>query len=525
MPDRNPTIDWGALEDALESTEEVVGRRIYREISFPMGFPNQPYRTPSPPPAPSRPGIDVCETNVLPRTPSFLSAHGYPPPPEPQQEANPVYDDSIYVTVERLKNNATSIESWSVVHISAIDNLFGPINYYNIQCCECKKPPASTNHVFMLNASSTKYMTICNNCSEHVFSYCNTCGYTYLRTDMKDSGHLCKTCADTVVCTKCGKKAHTVLCQLVDNKETLCHYCFEVSYKQCANCGKNVKIQHMLCSSFHYYCKNCGVPKRIHDYSYKPHPVFYYSKREGRPTHFFGFELEIEAPEDIAQFDYDDNLNMMDTELKQHLPDFCYGKTDSSIRCGFEIVSHPCTFAWLRENTNKLEQIFEWRKRGWRSYNTTTCGMHVHITKDAFTTTHLYKFLQFFKDNAMFIYRISQRKSKSNFNRWASLEHPGDESVVYKAKNKYGGPERHVAVNLNNDCTVEVRIFKGTLNPISFWKNIEFCEALFQFTRDNSIKNMDKETFVNYIGYNRKLYGNLYNFVSDKEYRLLAKGD
>jgi hypothetical protein len=37
----------------------------------------------------------------------------------------------------------------------------------------------------------------------------------------------------------------------------------------------------------------------------------------------------------------------------KYLPNFCYAKSDSSIACGFEIVSHPCTFRWLRENADK----------------------------------------------------------------------------------------------------------------------------------------------------------------------------
>jgi hypothetical protein len=151
--------------------------------------------------------------------------------------------------------------------------------------------------------------------------------------------------------------------------------------------------------------------------------------------------------------------------------------------------------------------------------------MHIHISKNAFSTIHLYKFLQFFTANPKFIFTISQRKNTNELRQWAALDSCDDESVIYKAKYKMGGPERHVAVNVSNPTTVEVRVFKGTLNPMSFWKNIEFCEALLHFTNQCSIADLTVEKFTAFVTYNRKKYGNLCNFLNDKAYRLLAKGD
>ena len=60
-----------------------------------------------------------------------------------------------------------------------------------------------------------------------------------------------------------------------------------------------------------------------------------------------------------------------------------------------------------------------------------------------------------------------------------------DSSLIYKAKKKDGNSERYVAINLKNSQTIEIRIFRGTLNFNSFMKNIEFAHALFMYTKEN----------------------------------------
>jgi len=103
-----------------------------------------------------------------------------------------------------------------------------------------------------------------------------------------------------------------------------------------------------------------------------------------------------------------------------------------------------------------------------------------------------------------------------NLNKWAALGDENSDEIVYKVKNAKkdkGGHSRYTAINICNTNTIEIRIFRGTLAPGSFFKNIEFCAALFEFTRDN--KNTDLNNFKQFIQ-NRAEFKNLAKFIKLK---------
>jgi hypothetical protein len=107
---------------------------------------------------------------------------------------------------------------------------------------------------------------------------------------------------------------------------------------------------------------------------------------------------------------------------------------------------------------------------------------------------------------------ISQRKAEK-LERWAAIDDENDDSIIYKAKKKSGNNKRYVAVNLQNSHTVEIRIFRGTLNYMSFLKNIEFCYALFNFTRDSKETTVD--AFKDYVSMSNE-YAMLKKFIKLK---------
>jgi hypothetical protein len=214
----------------------------------------------------------------------------------------------------------------------------------------------------------------------------------------------------------------------------------------------------------------------IESYSYKPRPSYFMSANESFKDSplFMGIELEIE----------NENEKISNGELSRKLENrFLYFKSDGSLDNGFEIVSHPLSFSWIQENKSEFTDMLERIKNnGFRSYDSTTCGMHIHLSKKNFGAWHLYRFLKFFQENKQFIIAISQRNI-DNLKQWANLEDETNDSLIYKAKKKEGY-SRYVAVNLCNSHTIELRIFRGTLNQNSFFKNIEFAHSVYLFSRD-----------------------------------------
>lgn len=313
-------------------------------------------------------------------------------------------------------------------------------------------------------------------------------------------------------CIHCGEIIPIYDFRLFEDK-AICIYCYRNNHWECMYCHNLFTLSTVYeCivenDQSYRVCGQCyGLGYHlIHNYGYNPKFKFHKTNKDERTLLYFGIELEVES------------MGCNKTEAIKSLPDFVYVKSDSSIKNGFEIVSHPMSYDWLRANEDKWNKILELRKKGWRSYQTNTCGMHIHLSKLAFGNFHLYNFMKMFYNNPDFILRISQRDS-NNLRDWASVEDT-EENLIYKAIHKsHGNNSRHTAVCLGREKSVEVRIFKGTLCPPSFWKNIEFVKALYDFTKDHSITQIDEESFRSYIKPKQKEYPNLYHFMWSEKYK------
>jgi len=262
-----------------------------------------------------------------------------------------------------------------------------------------------------------------------------------------------------------------------------------------------------------YYCEECFTDDYIKPWDYRPE-----FKLHGEGPLYFGFELEIENRKNDCE-----NKGIAEEITNSGLPLYC--KADGSLDDGFEIVSYPFDWEYYKNHLKKqLGEVFKLRERGFRSYDTTSCGIHIHLSKDAFTSYHLYKFLRFIYDNPTLIHTISQRKGE-HLEEWANVtpDKPSEmpegyqKKILGMAKDKRGNVHRYVAVNLQNDASIEVRIFRGTLVAESFNKNLEFCLAAFEFTLSESAEQLLDSRFVKYVQTNQESYKNLYAFLERKE--------
>ena len=316
----------------------------------------------------------------------------------------------------------------------------------------------------------------CHQCNEYYSDYYDS---VYVRS----IGNMCEDCRDHVGTFECSNCEDTWRMDDCSNSDDDCDY--------------------WLCNR----CQNSGGG-RIMGYNYKPRPTFF--KADGEHLNekddlYFGIELEVEQNES------DTNKGAMAKEIEH--PSY-YFKNDGSLSNGFEIVTHPMTIAYIHQHKEDVfkKMLNALISNRYRSYDSDTCGMHIHLSKKSFGTWQLYRFIKFFIDNKEFVTAISQRKI-DNLNRWATIEEETTDEVIYKAKRKSGNNKRYVAVNLQNDKTIELRLFRGTLNYLSFMKNIEFCYALFNFTRD--CKDITLESFKEYISKSSE-YNMLNKFIKTK---------
>lgn len=293
----------------------------------------------------------------------------------------------------------------------------------------------------------------------------------------------------------------------LDNVE--CSHCAN-NYRSCNECGWDYTAHQMddhdcegnQNSAYDEDDEDNG-DRRIHNYSYKPCPQF-----QGNDSHVYtGLELEVEASEQKENLS--DGVDLMLSKWNHAF----YLKYDGSIDYGFEIVSHPHTLkAWHDVDWSFLASL---QKMGYRSWNTTTCGIHVHLGLDAFKNeAHEIRFAKLIYDNQRQVERIAGRSNSG----YASFE-KGKGSAVKKIKNKSMDSNHFAALNVSNGITFEIRVFKGSLRKERVLSAIEFVNALCEYSRNMKVSYQKKPfswgAFVSYVGNNIDLYPNLFIIINE----------
>lgn len=288
------------------------------------------------------------------------------------------------------------------------------------------------------------------------------------------------------------------------NNKIVCSFC-EREYFQCSHCHKekpNTKMAgNLICSDC--FNKDNNDNGKIHDYLFKPKPIFHKNKSE-KTNLFIGIELEINPC-----IDNYDNINFVKDISNQN--NFIYCKSDGSLDWdGVEIVSHPATLRYHIESNNWDVLLKNAKKYNLKSDELDKCGVHVHISRSALSN----------KECAMLDYFVNKKK---DFWKKIARRESHYSAYIDKELGSWGRQvtDRHCAVNLSNDYTVEIRIFKGTLQ-VDFLKSyIEVCDALVQFikTYDNNLLNFESNQnldndFINYF-MNSTSYVNLKKYFKN----------
>lgn len=417
-----------------------------------------------------------------------------------------------------------------------------------LECVNCNKITADCE------ATDTDDGLVCAICRENHYFKCKSCNNMFNDDNLNGNGgdYYCEDCWDDLpYCERCNERDAEMELSTVQGRsddESWCEGCREDYSFCCDRCEQNfadryygysdVRSHGVMCEGCcerigtfecetcdricadddryfddddddNYQCRWCAASgeRYIHNYSYKPSPKYKYATNQQKKDNlFFGIELEVERKESSLQ------TGKMAEKIANE--DIYYIKNDGSLECGFEIVTHPMTFEFIQENKEKVFKslLDKLLVEGYRSYDSNTCGIHIHLTKKCFSTWQLYRFIKFFVDNREFVTTISQREIEQ-LERWATIEEESTSSIIYKAKKKDGNSRRYSAVNLQNSKTVEIRIFRGTLNYLSFLKNVEFCYALYNFSRD--IKDTTVQAFKEYIEQSSE-YSMLKKFIKSK---------
>lgn len=232
--------------------------------------------------------------------------------------------------------------------------------------------------------------------SEPEALFCNHCSAAINEEDaiFIDNEYLCHVCADelTFICYECGERHWNDEAYSYNNYR-ICERCYDNNYSTCEDCGRTIHNDDLYYEDDYDdygYCYSCyrrrsGV---IRSYDYKPEPLFYATEEvsplrsyDDREDLFYGVELEIDKGGEESENAKE--LLAIGNKDYEHI----YIKHDGSLNDGFEIVSHPMTLDY-HMNTMPWAEIFNRAVNlDYRSHQTDTCGLHIHVDRKALGET------------------------------------------------------------------------------------------------------------------------------------------
>ena len=305
---------------------------------------------------------------------------------------------------------------------------------------------------------------------------------TTVRVGRHDTEEWCTSCVDDTSfgCERC-------MIQYSTNSRD----CVEVDDNYwCNTCAENNA----------YWCDPCGTweaqgpcegeedtqDQVLMSYSYKPRPQFQFAPTElAAPTSSipcYGIELETESVTDWAA------IVGSVYAIQNEWADQFYMKQDGSLSMGMEIVSHPRSLESWREIAPQFgETLIHCSGKGIRAWERSRCGLHIHVGRDKFTTSHLARFALLFARNKYDWQRVANRTS-----HYASFDGIQGSAIAKVKRPDWSSHSDAVNFGANGATTVEVRIFRPSLAINRVIGSIELVDSAYWYT-----KNMTAHQAIN----------------------------
>jgi hypothetical protein len=382
-----------------------------------------------------------------------------------------------------------------------------------IECAVCGSATDAEN-VYQVSYGTDM---VCDDCVR-VCEHCDDIGTENDFFPIVDGERWCESCVNNYAhwCDSCEEYSQESTYWIRDRGSSWCSDCASNNAVWCEDCDE-------------YYesgCEECNSNKVIHDYSYRPDPIFHSTDKNERL--FFGIEIEMEARNSFREAsEYAHQLEGLE---------MAYLKYDGSLACGFELVTHPMSHDFLKNEAHDLFRVLTGLRDTYKvaSWGTNTCGVHIHISRTGFNGgPHMHRFLNLVYSNQALYEALAGRSSTRwakfddvevmNYERdadgrrvldeWGNRVYKKHRSFTLKLENNRQS-DRYSAVNTQNAHTLEIRIFKGTTKPETIKSHIDLAHASVEYTRTLSVQQvrsgaLSADPFMTYIESHADLYPEL----------------
>jgi hypothetical protein len=362
----------------------------------------------------------------------------------------------------------------------------------------------------------------CEDCHDEHVTTCGRCDEPAMIADTRETqrdGRVCDSCRDSryATCDHCDDIVR-IDDTRSDDETTVCDHCYSGHYFTCGACDC---IRHDDDYASDGRCQSCAEDEDDED---EDGPIRKYSDRiatglkpigvpvkwlgTGAPE-WTGVELECEVKSGSGYGRAEKAQECLDALGE----DFAVAKEDGSLDNGFELVT--CR-AGLDSHRARWARLLSPRPpEGLRSWNTTSCGMHVHYSREPLGFLATGKIVTFFGDsrNQSLIDSIAGRPScyfakrpigvRPTIAACFNSHHEWDSaSCCYRdsgRKQVHANTTAHYDAVSLTEHTIEFRVFKGTLKYESVIKNLEFVYSIVAYCRTHGIRSLTATDYLAWL--------------------------
>lgn len=263
--------------------------------------------------------------------------------------------------------------------------------------------------------------------------------------------------------------------------------------------------------------------------------LFLIQRKKNEKSIPMGIEIEIHSS--IAN-DHSGAIKSAQHILMNHPDNNYYFEWDGSLRDGgFEMITNPMT---LEYHQGWWESILRTMRTACVGYNvekqyiknmtnqqplsvsqeqqadneSVDYGIHITVSRKYISDAVVTKLCKFFDDskNKEFLWCIAQRsKMYGGYTLGSKAKPKARDTLIIAEKKVSGGADRRQPVNLKGHSFIEFRMFRSTLNQVSFIKNLEFIDAIISYLSSAPGVKVDHRTFILWLtkAQNSKRYPNL----------------
>lgn len=371
----------------------------------------------------------------------------------------------------------------------------------------------------------------CERCSDEL-EECADCGEVYHRDNMYwhescregDEGYVCGECQENYEnCFFCQEECHEdnghwtevyVASRGRVESRFVCGYCYEDSsdIRCCDRCGCLVHEDDAYYDEDEdeWLCPVCNGTSNngrdLHSYHYTDEPGYgmkFLGVEKRKESPLLGVELEIEKGGCSSN-----NAKLVREAIgKDHV--VCC--TDGSLYDGFEIISCPASLEHHLKTLKWENGINKARELHYRSHDGGHCGLHIHIDRQYFDNDMKEdveaKFFIILRNNLHWIRQFSRRfdyrycvingyehNEDGTGDALGAITYPPDK-VWLNSKKQQG---RHCALNFYPRDTVELRIFRGTLNYPTFVATLQMAYMWAYLVKKFGLADVTRVSFQHF---------------------------